>query len=944
MLHNVLVFCNFVSIYRGFPNLMVCECVDTSVRSLFIHFNERSLTSTYWGNMKILRLQHSLVSAGLITLVAMMPTLSWAAPATGGPGATSVWSPSTKSMVGTSATDTSRVYFTGYKGIISEVFWPTLDTKNTTDLQFLVGDTAKTFVDEEKLQPYTVTRPDSKALVFEAKTHNTSRNWRITKRVFTDPDRDTLVMRVTFEALNGKQVKDFNLYMLHNPSVDNSGASDKSRTQVAFGRTMLVASQNSRASALAVSRPWKLSGTTPMVSHGYVGVNDGYTDLLGGSSDKTMNNLFESAGFGTGSAGPGNIAQMGLIDLGNTTATSISFDVALGFGLTESAAMNSAVGSLGAAPATIENTYKTQWNTYANSLSTQGGLADAQYYLAAMTLKASQDKSNGAMIAAMGMPWGDSQGDFTNDGLVSGGYHLVWARDLYKFANALINAGDTASANKAVSYLFNVQMQTTNCGDKPYVNDGGCTGGFSRIGRFPQNSWISGFPYWRQTQMDQQAMPILLAVRLNRNDLWPKVKQTADYLANNGPFTAQERWEEQAGYSPSTIAAQIAGLTAAAKMARANNDAGAAAFYLQKADYWQQKVDGWTFTNSGPLGNGRYYIRITRNKDPQDNANQEFNFDPNASVNIEDKNGGGLRDQKRVIDGGFLELVRKGVKDANHPAILETLPEYDATIGQTLSGNRPAWFRYNFDGYGEKNPTAQNPNGANYDGSGVGRLWPIFTAERGMYEILKAGNVGGVGTSYLNALRTFSTPEGYIPEQIWSNTATLLDGWQVTTPNGQVPGAPSRSIGPLNWSMGEYINLMHSIANNKMADVPNETCSRYSNCLPNLTGSQSRVRLNVTLSGSGGTVPGQHVYVVGNTPELGNWNPQLAVPVDPRSYPTWFNTLAMNGGAAVQYKYIRRNLSTGEVKWENLSGNRTLTMPAAGGSAVVNDTVTGWQP
>jgi glucoamylase len=854
--------------------------------------------------------------------VAMLTQASvWAAPATGGPGAPSVWAPSQKSMVGTSATDTSRVYFTGYRGVISEVFWPIVDTVNTVDLQFLVGDTAKTFVDEEKLQNYTVTRPDNKALLFQAVTNNTGHNWKITKKVFTDPARDTLVARVTFEALNGKQVKDFNLYVLHNPSMDNSGAGDKSRTQVSGGRTMLVASQNSRASALAVSLPWKLSGTTPMVSHAYVGVNDGYTDLLGGSADKTMNNLFESAGFGSGASdGPGNVAQMGLIDFANSTATSISFDMVLGFGNTEANAMTAAVGTLGANVGTIETNYKTEWNTYANGLSTQGGLADAQYYLAAMTLKASQDKSNGAMIAGMGTPWGETNGDSNPVG-----YHLIWARDLFKFANALVSAGDTATANKTVSYLFNVQMQTSNCGTAEY-NASGCTQGYSRIGRFPQNSWVSGFQYWQGTQLDQQAMPIILADRLGRNDLWPKIKQAADYLAATGPRTFQERWEEQAGYSPSTIAAEIAGMVAAAKFARANNDLVSARNYLAKADLWQQKVDEWTFTTNGPIGNQKYYVRISPNGNPNNGDSTIAN------------NGAPANDQRKVVDGGFLELVRLGVKDANAGSVLETLPEYDSILKQTITGKGDAWFRYNFDGYGETN------TGANYSGEGRGRLWPIFTAERGMYEIAKGGNVGSLGTSYLNTVRAFSTPEGFIPEQIWNNSATLYDNWVVTTPAPFVPGTPSKSIAPLSWAMGEYINLMASIANNKIVDVPNPTCSRYANCLPNITSSQSRMRFNVTLSGSGATVPGQHVYVVGNTPELGNWDTGLAVPVDPRTYPTWFNTLALTGGSAVQYKYIRKNLSTGEVKWENLSGNRTLTMPAAGGSAVVNDTVTGWQP
>jgi glucoamylase len=863
---------------------------------------------TYDGDHDM-QFSRSIVQLAVATAMALgVAQSATAAPAPGAPGSPSVWSNASKSMLGTSATDTSRVYFTGYRGIISEVFYPVVDTVNTVDLQFLVGDVTKTFVDEEKLQPYTVTRPDTKALLFQAVTGNAGHNWSITKRIFTDPARNTLVQRVTFNALGGKLVKDFNLYVLHNPSMDNSGAGDTSQTLSSGGRTMMVASQNNRASALAISTNWKLNGTTPMVSHGFVGTSDGYTDLLGGASDKTMNWTYDSAT-------NGNVAQMGLVDFANSTATSFSFDMALGFGTTTADAMTAAVGTLGGNVATTETNYKTEWNTYANALSTQGGLADAQYYLAAMSLKSIQDKSNGAMVAGLGTPWGETNGDANPVG-----YHLIWPRDLFKFANALVTAGDSATANKTVDYLFNIQMQTSDCGIAEY-NAAGCAQGYSRVGRFPQNSWVSGFQYWQGTQMDEAAMPIILAERLNRNDLWLKIRQAADFLAATGPFTHQERWEENSGYSPSTIAAEVAGLVSAAKMARTAGDTARAKNYLSKADQWQRQVASWTFTTNGPIGDGKYYMRLNPNKNSPN---------PNAADTYTIGNGGGTRDQRTVIDGGFLELVRLGVKDANDSGILDTLPEYDSTIKQTIVGKGPAWFRYNFDGYGEKN------TGANYDGTGVGRLWPIFTAERGMYEIAKAGNIGSTGNSYLTALRAFSTPEGMVPEQVWNNTATLYGGWQVTTPAPYVPGTPSKSIAPLSWAMGEYINLMASISQNKIADVPVATCARYSNCLAPLTAGQSRVRFNATAT----TGLGEYVYVTGNTAELGNWDTDLAVPVDPRSYPVWFNHVSFAGGAAVQYKYFRKN-ANGTITWENIAGggNRSLTAPVAGSTIIRADTV-----
>ncbi|MGK3993589.1 glycoside hydrolase family 15 protein [Sorangium sp. So ce1024] len=840
-----------------------------------------------------------------------------------GAGVPSVWGPADKSFLGTSTTSASRVYFTGHRGIVSEVFYPVLDTVNTVDLQFLVGDTAKTFVDEEKLQSYTVTQPDKRSMRWQATTTNSGHNWRITKTVFTDPGRNALIQRVKFDALNGRNVTQFNLYLLHNPAMDNSGAGDTSRTVTAGTRTMLVASENSRFSALAISRAWKAgAGGLPMVSSGFVGETDGWTDLLGGTSDKTMswrNDL----------ASGGNVAQMGWIDLGASAVTSVSFDVVLAFGASQNEATTTANATLGSNLATLQTTYDNGWKTYTNGLDSQGGTADDQYYLAAMSLKTIQDKSNGAMIAGMGTPWGESNGDANN-----GGYHLVWPRDLYKFAGALVTAGDTASGASVVNYLFNTLQQTSDCGTSEY-NAPGCPQGYSRVGRFPQNAWISGWQYWQGTQMDEQAMPIILAWRLGPsvyNPLWPKIKKTADYIVNVGPWTQQERWEENSGYSPSTIAAEIAGLVCAATIARANGDATSAARYLAAADYWQQSVDRWTFTTTGYHGDGRYYIRI--NPSARGNTGtgpQVYNpvSGPDAAITVTHGNGGGTHDQRYIIDGGFLELVRMGVKRPDDPSIVATLPEYDAILKRTIPGKGDAWFRYNYDGYGER------IGGGAYDGlTGRGRLWPIFTAERGMFKIAGTG-VGSDGNPFLTAVKAFSTPQGFIPEQVWSQP-TNVTGWNVDLPAGATAGTPTGSMSPLNWAMGEYISLLASIRANKVVDIPSVVCGRYNACVVPPAAGEVAVSINVTAN----TVVGQHVYVTGNTAALGNWNTDLGIPVDPTTYPVWKNRVNLPASSSVQYKYYRKD-PNGSVTWENLpgGGNRTMSTPASG-TLTRNDTVT----
>ena len=602
-------------------------------------------------------------------------------------GMAAVHDSSQKSMVGTAVNSaTSTVYFTGYRGDVSEIYYPTVDTLATANMEFLVGDTARTFLDEEKNQNWTVTQPDPRSMRWLAVTTNPGHNWRITKTIFSDPSNNTLIQRTTFEAMNGKTVGDFNLYLLYKPYMKNAAANNSSTTVTSGGQTYLVASSGdgSEISALGSSLGWNVENNVTMVSNGYYGVNDGWQDL-------NVNNPTPFAMRWAYSSAPnGNVAQMGWLNTAGNTATSVAFDVVVGFGATQAAAIAAASNTLGEDLSAQQSLYDNAWHAYAAGLSTQNGTADDQYYLSAMTLKTMQDKTNGAMIAGIGTPWGYAEGDSD-----AGGYHLVWSRDMYKFANALITAGDTVSATSAVNWLFNVDMNEST-------------------GRFPQNSYVNGTPNWNATQMDEQAMPIVLAYRLGPsvyNSLWPKIRLTANYIVTNGPWTQEERWEETSGYSPSTIAAEIAGLVDAAQIALENGDADDAGTWLNAADYWQQNVTNWTYTAQGCPDTRNYcnitstYIRI--NTSPAQGGplpagwNPTANPNPSMVVNI--GNNGGAHRAIDIVDGGFLEFVRMGVKPPNDSTIAMSLATYDDVIRETIGANSPAWFRYNFDGYGETN-------------------------------------------------------------------------------------------------------------------------------------------------------------------------------------------------------------------------------------------------
>jgi glucoamylase len=340
--------------------------------------------------------------------------------------------------------------------------------------------------------------------------------------------------------------------------------------------------------------------------------------------------------------------------------------------------------------------------------------------------------------------------------------------------------GDRATANRLLDYVFRVQQRSD--------------------GSFPQNSWVDGRPIGNGIQMDQVALPLVLAYQLDRKDRrsWlSHIKPAADFIVRNGPRTDQDRWEEKPGYSPSSLAAQIAGLVCAAEIAKANRDLESAKRYLDTADNWVQNVEKWTVTR--PDGGSGYYLRITANDDPNDGAKMEIN----RSTRVVD--------ERKIVDAGFLELVRLGIKAPRDPLIVESLKLVDQLIKvKTPAGD--AWYRYNHDAYGE------TPKGGKYDGrDGVGRLWTLLTGERGEYE-LAVGDIASA-RKRLDTLAGFANDGLMIPEQVWD---------RVESPAPRLRfGAGTGSATPLEWSMAQFIRLALSIERGRNVETPRVVWERY---------------------------------------------------------------------------------------------------------------------
>jgi glucoamylase len=474
--------------------------------------------------------------------------------------------------------------------------------------------------------------------------------------------------------------------------------------------------------------------------------------------------------------------------------------LALGFGSATGGALTAARSSLSAGFATTRSAYEAGWHGYLSGLKGVPSSASGQgalYNASVMTLAAHEDKTHrGGYIASPSMPWIWGSPKIENP---SGAYHLVWSRDLYQIATALIAAGDTAGANRAVDYLFFKQQKSD--------------------GSFPQNSTVDGKEHWTNLQLDEVALPIVLAWQLGRTDgdlYRDHIKKAADFVVSfpNAPFSPQERWENQSGFSPGTIAAEIAGLVCAADIARKNGDAASAARYEKTADDWQKRVQGWTATTNGPYSPRPYYLRLT--KDGKPNSDTAYNIG----------DSGPTVDQRKVVDPSYLELVRLGVKRPNDPAILNTMKVVDQQLAAGDPSGRFFWHRFNFDGYGEQKDGSpwdfgfpQNDTEIWSNNTTIGRNWPIFGGERGEYELL-AGNSAAARTRLAN-MAVAANDGQMLPEQVWA-------------PDFQPAGQPGFPVGegtfsatPLAWSHAQFVRLAWSIDAGRPVEQPAIVASRY---------------------------------------------------------------------------------------------------------------------
>ena len=821
------------------------------------------------------------LAASMVVAASAVSNNAAAQPAFDGPGSLSHFGLARKDCIGTARNTTSKVWYTVANGALSDVYYPTIDNSNVETLQYLVTDGA-TFTDlQTRDMTYAVQALDPGGM--ECRVTMTAKNGKylIVTDYLTDPSRNALLALVRFQpGVDGLQ-----LYVRLDPSVNGNGGggagnggSDSAVIDTSRGHPILVAFDTATTTN-AANRDYAqpvyvaLDASTPFgaLTAGFAGAaSDGLAQL---DSVHTLTSAFTEAN-------AGNV----VITAGVAVPRNGTFTLALGFGSTQAEAVDAAEGSLVTGFPVARKNYEQGWSKYDKALnkppSSLPGISQKRlktlsdlYYSSANAIKASEDKTfPGAIVASLAVPWGPaiSAGDPSNT--FFGSYREVFARDAYAACTALAVAGDVVTARDVVTFLFGQQQAD---------------------GSLPRNSLVNGesAPDTFNVQLDETAYAILLADQLGMDEAsfyQNSVKPAADFLIAHGPALGTERWQEQFGYSPSTIAAEVAGLVAAAHLAQVNGDTSSAQIFLGVADDYQRSVVGWTVTTNGPLAPHPYFIRLSKTGDPD------------AAIAYNVGNGGPTLDQRNIVDAGFLELSRLGVLSALDPAITQSLPVVDAALRSTTASG-PGWHRYNGDGFGDGavdgHPWAPTSKGS-------GHVWPELNAERAE-NALQTGD-SATAASLADAIARFAGGVGLIPEQDWelADLAASPFGTDPTVASiGFVNGQPAGSAAPLVRSAAGFVRLLGDLDAGRIVEQPAATFARY------VAHAQGATTLTVTSPNDESAVNGSTVTIVGTTA------PGNTVYVAATNTDTFATTTASAAAPA---------------------GNFSVSVPISGGTSVLN--------
>jgi glucoamylase len=733
-------------------------------------------------------------------------------PAPNGPGDPAVWARGDKDGVGTAMSGSSAVWYTIAGGIITEVYYPDVDTPQLCDLQLLVTDGATFFHDGKRDFTHSCQPIEPGALGLRLTNTAIGQPYQITHDVISEAGSCCLLIRTRLQG-DSAFLNKLHVYVLATPHVEGYGRGNSGYVARTPQGDQLVAHRGTTWLAIGADCGFRSTGC------GFYGVNDGWRDIVGNRRLPVWN---------YDCAENGNVVLRGELNLSGRTEFVIAVTFSMTFGGVAADTPSSALVSLSEA---LSYPFEAPSNRYSHLANFLAGWKqrwtppnanpfvprpnttfdqDRLFNCSRNILLAHEDKIyNGALVASLSIPWGEFVQDRGNGDAQdqrAGGYHLVWPRDMCQSATALLAAGDVDLPLRALMYLAASQ---------------------GLDGTFFQNFYINGGKFGSCQQLDEFSFPILLAYRLSQAaalqhfDPRPMVLAAAGALVANGPTTRQERWEENEGYSPSTLASNIAALVCAAHFVDQNPaDHATAQFLLEYADFLESHIESWTVTTRGVLHPQvlRHYIRLlpTHVKDPYRPRNPTAPEDPDSDgTTIDLANGGGTYPARAVVDAGFLELVRYGIRRPLDALIEDSLRVVDLTLKDNLPGG-PCFRRYTHDGYG------QQDSGGPFNGGGVGRPWPLLTGERAHYEFAAARDAG----VYVRAMENFAGARKLLPEQLWNSPDLTPSPPSVSLPPLTF-GGPTGAAMPLAWAHAEYIKLVRSISDGKVFDLIQIVADRY---------------------------------------------------------------------------------------------------------------------
>jgi glucoamylase len=663
---------------------------------------------------------------------------AWGKEAFGHPGVQHNWSNAKKELVGTSYSPDSLIWFSSSQGILTETYFPTIDKAQIKDSQLLVSDGKNLFV-EDKTLAYDVVHHSAT----DVRIRKKHKDFVFERQFFTLNHHQALIEQIDLEVLRD----DLRFYLLVNPSINGTGAYDSAYATA----NRLYAKEDSTELQVYTDVGFKKT------SVGFVGFSDGYQDL---NSNLRFEHDFTKAE-------NGNVALSAELNIPKRRGK-YRFYIVYQF---DKGVLDFSQLELS------RDLYHQQWQNYLNDLNKPQASQDEirLYERSLVVLKTHEDKLNpGAFIASLSKPWGEQS--LEDPQYASGGYHLIWPRDLYHIASAMMLAGDQDAAMRALNFLRKIQYK-----------DGVWEYGARKIprkGAFPQNTWTDRRDYWSGFQLDQTAYPVHLFYRLwlahpqpdrFKSEYEVMVRSALDFIVNHGPWSAQERWEENFGISPSSFAAAAAALQMGYEVFKDSR-------YFRTANQWLHKpgdnIHTWTFTESGIFGNGKYYLRVVG----CDGMTGQWN--PNANTMCHVANSSKHVNQKEFLDQGFLQLGILGLVPADDARMLNSLNILNQHIRvKTPKGD--GWYRYSHDAYGEDQK---------------GRLWPLLSSEHARFAIERS-KVGNISQAEKDA-----TLHDVIRSYVAFANKGLMLPEQVFEHSGEGTGAAT----PLAWSHAEYLKTLWS--------------------------------------------------------------------------------------------------------------------------------------